>query len=165
MDKNKAHYVAVTAIIVKYGKFLIAKRSPTEKVFPNKWTVPGGKLEVEDYAKRPRDTTEAWYNVVEDLIRREVKEEVGLEIKNIRYLTNLTFIRPDNIPVFVLSMVADHLSGEVKLSPELSEYVWVGLEEAKKYDFISGIYQELEMASLHLKGRQVTDYKTHTSLQ
>ncbi len=160
MDKNKAHYVAVTAIIVKDGKFLIAKRSADEKVFPNKWTVPGGRLEVEDYTKRPRDTKEAWYNVVEDLLKREVREEVGLEIKSIDYLTNLAFIRPDNIPVFVLSMIAEHLSGEVSLCDELSEYAWVDLEEAKGYDFISGIYEELEMANSQLNGKPTSPIRS-----
>jgi len=48
-DSNKAHYVVVTCIIVKDGKFLITKRAPTEKAFPNQWTVPGGKLEASDY--------------------------------------------------------------------------------------------------------------------
>lgn len=43
-DPNKAHDVVVTGIIVNNGKFLIAKRSPTEKAFPNQWTVPGEKL-------------------------------------------------------------------------------------------------------------------------
>ena len=42
-DKNKAHYVVSTAILVnKEGKFLIARRAEWEKAFPGKWTVPGG---------------------------------------------------------------------------------------------------------------------------
>ncbi len=160
MDINKAHYVAVTAIIVKGGKFLIVKRAPGEKTFPNKWTVPGGRLEVDDYTKKPKDTAEAWYDVAENLVKREVREEVGLEINNIKYLTNLTFIRPDNIPVFVLSMIADYLSGQIILSSELTEHTWVDLKEAKKFDFISGIYEELEMGGLYLEGKPTT-WKNH----
>ena len=57
---------------------MIAKRSEKEKAFPGKWTVPGGKLEVLDYALRLKDTTHHWYNVLEDLAKREVWEEVGL---------------------------------------------------------------------------------------
>ena len=55
-DPNKAHYLVVTGIILKDGKYLITKRSPAEKAFPNLWTVPGGKLELNDYTKRPKDT-------------------------------------------------------------------------------------------------------------
>ena len=40
----RLHMVAATCIVVKDGKFLIAKRHAQEKAFPNRWTVPGGKL-------------------------------------------------------------------------------------------------------------------------
>ena len=147
-DPNKAHYVAVTGIIVKDGKFLIAKRAPYEKAFPNRWTVPGGKVEMNDYTKRPKDSPDAWYNIFEDVLRREISEETSLQIKNIRYLTSCAFIRPDNIPAVVVSLFADHHTGEVKLCPALTEYAWVSLDEAKKYDLISGIYEELDRKSV-----------------
>lgn len=47
-DPKKAHYVVVTGIIHKDGKFLITKRSADQKAFPNRWAVPGGKLEVHE---------------------------------------------------------------------------------------------------------------------
>jgi len=54
MDPKHAHYVAVTGIIVKDGKYLITKRSPNEIAFPNKWAAPGGKIELDDYIKRKK---------------------------------------------------------------------------------------------------------------
>ena len=159
MKTNHAHYVAVTGIIMKDGKFLITKRSPNEKAFPNMWTVPGGKLDLNDYSKRPKDTSSHWYNVMEDLLRREVSEETGLKIKNIRYLTSLTFVRPDKIPVAVLSFYADHDSGEVVLNEEAVDHAWVDLEEAKNYDLIEGIYDELVMLDQVLRGKDVGDWK------
>ncbi len=158
MDENKAHYVVVTGIVVKDGKFLITKRSPNEKAFPNLWTVPGGKLELKDYKGRPKDTNSQWYNIFEDLLRREVKEETGLDIKEIRYLTSLTFIRPDGIPTVVISLFADHHGGEVKLNEESVDYAWVTLEEAKNYELIEGIYEELEMLDRLLKGRSIGEW-------
>src|SRR3989344_3616603 len=71
-DSQKAHYLVVTGILIKDNKFLITKRAPTEKAFPNQWTVPGGKLELDDYAKRPKDTSAHWYNVFEDLLKRKI---------------------------------------------------------------------------------------------
>jgi len=158
-DPKKAHYLVVTGIVIKDGKYLIAKRAPTEKAFPNQWTVPGGKLELDDYVKRPRDTSAHWYNIFEDLLRREVMEETGLKIKNLRYLTSLSFIRPDNIPTVVVSLYADHHEGDVKLCPDLTEHAWVSLEEAKNYDLIDGIYEELEMLDKVLKGDNVKSWK------
>jgi len=158
-DSNKAHYITVTGIIIKDGKFLIAKRAPTEKSFPNMWTVPGGKLELNDYNQRPKDTSAHWYNVFEILLKREVMEETGLKIKNIRYLTSLAFIRPDGIPTIVVSLFADYDSGTVELCPDLTEYAWVDIEEAKKYKLIEGIYEELEMLDKHLKGSRLGEWK------
>lgn len=154
MNEKNAHYVAVTGIIVKDGKFLLTKRSPKEKAFPNMWTVPGGKLEINDYAKKQKDTSDAWYNILENLLRREVKEETGLDIKNIRYLTSLTFVRPDGIPVVIISLFADHHDGEVILNEESVNHAWVTLEEAKSYDLIDGIYDELVMLDGVFKGEQ-----------
>ena len=93
-DPKKAHYIVVTGIIIKDGKFLITKRSPTEKAFPNQWTVPGGKLELNDYTKRPKDTSAHWYNIFEDVLKREVTEETGLQIKSAKffYFINKTWI-------------------------------------------------------------------------
>ena len=73
-----AHFVSATAIINKDGKYLITKRSPNEKAFPNMWTVPGGKISVEDYANLPKPTPSAWYGAIEEALKREVKEEAGL---------------------------------------------------------------------------------------
>ena len=74
--QRKAHYIAVTGIIRNYeGKYLICKRGPKEKTFPNKWCVPGGKLEKDDFVNSPKDTSDHWYNILEDTLEREVKEE------------------------------------------------------------------------------------------
>ena len=160
MDPKKAHYVVVTGIIVKDGKYLITKRAPAEIAFPNKWTVPGGKLEAKDYESREADTNAGqWYNVCEDLLRREVMEETGLKIKNIKYLTSLVFKRPDNIPVVVISLFAEHHEGDVKLCKDMTEHAWVTAEEAKNYDLIDGICEEIEMLDKHLKGNDIGEWK------
>lgn len=150
-DKNKLHYVVVTGILIREGKYLIVKRADWEKAFPGRWTVPGGKLEVLDYVLRKKDTEHHWYNVFEDLLRREVMEEVGLGIENIGYVTSMVYIRPDNIPCLIVSLFASPREGEVRLCSALTEYAWVSLEEARDYDLIDGIYDELVMLDDFLK--------------
>ncbi len=153
MESKFLHEVAITAIIVKDGKYLVTKRSPNKKRFPNKWTVPGGKLETADYIDLPKDTTDYWYNVLEKVLRREVKEEVGLDITNIEYVTSLATVHGDGNPSLVISCMADWQEGEVTLqAEECDACAWVSLEEAKNYDLIDGIYDELVMAEAKLKG-------------
>lgn len=155
MNDNKLHYVAVTGIIVKDGKYLIVKRSNKEKAFPGLWTVPGGKLEQSDYVNNPKDTGDSWYNILERVLEREVKEETGLSIKNSRYLLSLAFIRPDNIPVTVNSFYCDYHSNNIQLSDELVDYRWVSIDELDQYPLISGIKEEIEMVDKQLKeGKQ-----------
>jgi 8-oxo-dGTP pyrophosphatase MutT (NUDIX family) len=150
-DSEKAHYIVVTGIIVKDGKYLITKRAEWEKAFPNKWTVPGGKLERKDYLNRKKDTGEHWYNVFENLLRREIKEETNLEVENIGYVTSMVYTRPDGIPCIIVSLFAYPKTEEIKLCKALTEYVWVDLEEAKNYDLIDGIYDELIILDNFLK--------------
>lgn len=141
---TKSHYVVATCIVKKDGKYLIAKRSDKEKVFPGLWTVPGGRIETTDYTHLPKTTTQHWYDVIHRSLRREVKEETGLEIDNVEFVCDLFFIRPDGIPTAVLSYAADFAGGELSASDELVEFAWISLDEAKKFELIEGIYEELE---------------------
>ncbi|MDD4930939.1 MAG: NUDIX domain-containing protein [Candidatus Colwellbacteria bacterium] len=146
MENQYLHEVAITAIIIKDGKYLITRRSPNKKRFPGKWTVPGGKMETNDYLALPKDTEFYWYNVLERTLKREVSEEVGLDIGNIEYITSLATVHEDGAPSLVISCAADMMGGEVKLQEgETDAFEWVTLEEAKGYDLLDGIYEEFVM--------------------
>ena len=154
-ENQYLHEVVITAIIVKNGKYLITKRAPDKKRFPGMWTVPGGRLETSDYLAIPKDTEHYWYNVLERTLRREVKEEAGIDIDNIVYVTSLATVHKDGAPSLVISCMADYISGEVKLQEgETVEVAWVSLEEAKNYDLIDGIYDELVMAENRRLGKK-----------
>lgn len=142
------HRIVTTVIIYNSeGKFLVVKRAPHKKVHPNKWSVPGGGLTIDDYINLPTPYAGQWYSSVEKGMQREIKEEVAVAIGEPKYLLNITFIRPDKVPVLVLSYYAPYISGDVKLDEDAVEFRWVTLEEAKQLDFIEGIYDELEMVS------------------
>jgi 8-oxo-dGTP pyrophosphatase MutT (NUDIX family) len=155
MDNKLLHEVVITAIIVKEGKYLITQRSAVKKRFPSMWTVPGGKLESKDYLELPKDTEFYWYNVLERTLRREVKEEVGIDIQNIEYVTSLATVHGDGSPSLVISCMADYAGGEIKLDPAESDaYAWVNLEEAKQYKLIDGIFDELAMVDQKRSGKR-----------
>ena len=64
------HRIVTTTIIYKKEinvfKYLITKRASTKKVHPNKWTLPGGGLEVDDYINTPSSTKDSmqWYGAM-----------------------------------------------------------------------------------------------------
>lgn len=157
---KELHRIVTTTIIYKKGKsgmvYLITKRSPHKKVHPGKWTVPGGGLTVDDYINLPPSTKGApqWYNALNNSLLREIKEEVGLKIGKPEFLVDLTFIRPDGIPVIVFSYFAKFISGEVKLDDDAVDFKWVTLKEAKKYDLIDGIWEEIRDVEKILKKRK-----------
>lgn len=162
MENKELHRVSSTAIIYNgEGKYLITRRSLAKKAFPGKWTVPGGGLSTDDYANEPPTTAAGqWYFAVENSLRREIKEEVNLEVGKLEYLLDLTFIIPGGMPVIVLSFYAPYESGEVKLDdPDTIGYAWVSLDEAKGYDLIDGIWEEIEMVDKILKGATVEEIK------
>ena len=152
-ENQYLHEIIITAIVVKDGKYLITRRSMQKKRFAGKWTVPGGHLETKDYVGLPKETAHYWYNVLERTLRREVKEEVGLEIANIEYVTSLATVHDDKAPSLVISCMGDWKSGDVVLQEEeTDQYAWVTLEEAKNHDLIDGIYDELTMADSRRRG-------------
>ena len=110
-DKNlDTDKVAKAIIIDGDDKFLIMRTSMNE-MFLGQWDLPGGHIEI-DEAK-------------EDALRREVKEETGIEISDIKALSTAgktTFYR------------AQSKNRDVTLSDEHTEYRWVSAEEVKKLE-------------------------------
>lgn len=143
--KQKVHYVSVTGIVRRDNRYLICKRSPNENAFPNKWCVPGGKIEVLDFINSPKDTSDHWLDIFEKVLKKEMMEETGLKIQNIGYVSNLVFIRPNGFATIIVSLYADHKSGKVRLDKEeLTDHAWVTLDQAKEYDLIENIYEQIE---------------------
>lgn len=112
-------------------------------------------METSDYLQLPKDTEHYWYNVLERTLRREVKEEVGIDIENVVYVTSLATVHADGSPSLVISCMADYVSGEIKLKEDESDqYAWVNVGEAKNYQLIDGIYDELVMTENLRKGKK-----------
>ena len=158
IKERKLHRVVVTAVIIKEGKFLITQRSKDRRAYPLLWTVPGGGMEVDDYINTEKTNEDCWYFSAEKTLKREVREEVNLEVDNLKYLLDLTFIRPNGVPAFVLSYYCNYKSGEVELNDENIDYKWVSYEEAKDYELVPGLLGEIEMVDKILKGEKDVKY-------
>ncbi len=147
--QNKLFYFVVTGVIYnpETKKCLILQRSKTEKAHPGLWGVVGGKLEWEDMLNTPpsrqNHDIKDWENLVDRLLEREAFEESGLKVSGMRYLDNVVFLRPDNVPVVCLKFAVKFISGEVNIPPEFDDFAWVDADEVKNYKTIGGIAEEI----------------------
>lgn len=131
----KEHIVAITALIKNREgtKVLIVKRSQKEIAYPGKWAFPGGKVE-------------RGQSVMETL-RREVKEEVGLDIgEEKHYLDDYTFIRPDGKNVVGFCFMVNAINENVTLSRDFEAFRWVFPEELSQFDHIEGMKETVKKA-------------------
>ena len=159
---KELHRIVTTVIIYKSDfTYLITRRALHKKMMPGKWTVPGGGLNIDDYIhiKPATESTPQWYGALSNVTMREIKEEVGVEIGKPELLCDLTFVRPDGVPVIVFSYFAPHILGEVKFDQDTDgdtiDAKWVTLEEAKNYDLIEGIWDEIHETDEILKSRKI----------
>ena len=117
-DKFTFKIVLASVIFNKKGKVLLAKRSEDEEILPGYWGIPGGKMEVND--------TED--DAIEKELKREVKEEVGIEIKSLVYIESHSY-KNEKIHICFTS---DLKSGEPLALDETEKVGWFNLAEAKK---------------------------------
>lgn len=87
-------------LIVKYGKVLLFKRK-NAKTFNDFWSNPGGSVEEGES--------------VEDAVRRELLEKVGVKVEIVRKLTDYKENLPDNKQGWYTGYLVKVVEGEPKI--------------------------------------------------
>lgn len=152
--KDKLFYFVANVVVLRDSdkRCLILKRDAREKVHPEKYAFPGGKLEWVNLnltkPTRMNGDVIDFENAVEDLLKREVFEEAGITIQdNIVYINSVAFVRPDGIPVILVKFAAKYKSGDIVLEKgSFTDFAWVNEAEVKNYDCIKGVPQEIAQA-------------------
>lgn len=163
LDKAKSEklfYFVANVVVYREsdGRCLVLKRSDTEKVHPGKYAVPGGKLEWKDldmnHPSRMNGDVIDFENALEGLLKRETREEAGIEIQDgLSYINSVAYVRPDGVPAIMLKFAAKYKSGEVELEKgAFSDFAWVNAEEATALPCIMGIAEEISEATELLAG-------------
>lgn len=108
---------AIGAIILNSeNKVLLTKRKSNNEVNPGTWEIVFGRLNQREG--------------FEEALHREVKEEVGLDIKPVLIVGLMHFMRL-NIEYNGIIFLCYAYSQNVKIQPEeIDDYSWVSLEEA-----------------------------------
>lgn len=109
---------AVTAAIIKKDdKILITQRKPTQSN-PLFWEFVGGTIE---YGEDPRDC-----------LKREVKEELDIEVKVGKIFEVSSTINHLNFHIILLGFYCEFVSGKIQ-KIEINDYKWVTLDEMDSF--------------------------------
>lgn len=114
MAKLKSPYLAVDGVVFHKDKVLLIKRSI--EPFEGYWVLPGGHVE---YGQK-----------VEKALRREMKEELGIEVK-IRKLIGV-YSDPQRDPRYhmvSLAYLCQKVEGPIRLGREASRYKYFPLDK------------------------------------
>jgi mutator protein MutT len=120
--------IGVALISDPQRRILIDRRLPTG-VMANLWEFPGGKKEANE--------------TVEACIFREIKEELGVEVKVGDHLITINH----NYQIFRVTLIVHHcqiIKGEPQ-PLECAEVRWVSLIEIDQYQFPEANYQIIEV--------------------
>jgi nucleoside triphosphatase len=123
-----ARLVVVALVRNASGDYLLCRMPPTRGVFPGQWGLPGGGME-------PGET-------IEQALRREVREEVGLELTEIRPLffkertAEKLFGDGRRRRLHMVFLVHECRSGgiDVRLNEEFEAAEWVSPARLRDFD-------------------------------
>lgn len=110
--------IAVKSFIVKDNKLLIIKRNFKDTHKPKIWEIPGGRLNL---GENPFTG-----------LKRETKEETGLDIEILNPLNVKHFIRDDKQKITMVIFLCKALNDDMKLGEEHSEFDWIKIEKCKE---------------------------------
>lgn len=117
MDKYTFAVATKAVIFNNKGEYLVIKKSSSEDINPNTYDIPGGRLEFgED---------------LENSVKREVMEETGLTIKPLTVFNAWTFTK-DKFQLTGVDFLSEYTSGDIKLSDEHDEVVWLTSNDINK---------------------------------
>ncbi len=118
------YVIAGTPVIItnSEGKILLGKRTKKAMLYPNTWGLPGGLIE---YGEK-----------VEDAAKREVKEELGVEIKIIKKIFAYETLPTKKYPLHSMSIpfYAKIIKGVPKPMDETSEVRWFYPKQIRNID-------------------------------
>ncbi|MDO9510059.1 MAG: NUDIX domain-containing protein [Candidatus Magasanikbacteria bacterium] len=107
MNSYNISFIASGPVIIENGKVLLNREYKENGISP--WMFPGGR--VEDYEK-----------TLEDACKREVNEEMGIDVEIIKPLRPILVKKEDT--VFILIHYLAKRIGEIKPGKEIADWGW-----------------------------------------
>jgi len=128
--------VNVSTVIFNDNKqVLLAKRSMREDVYPGLWCIPGGKL----------DVTNCDEGVIEKNLLREVREEVGIEIKLLSYVASNSLVSEDEAKLYMI-FISKYISGNATALDDTDDVRWFNIEDISEDMLTPKTYKNIARA-------------------
>lgn len=129
---------ATKAVIFKEDKVLLIVKSDKEDINPNSIDIPGGRLE---YGEIP-----------EDSLKREIKEETGLDVEIIKPTRCWSFIKDEKkFQLVGVTFYCRFIGGEESLSDEHDSFVWVEPTNIQEGNYPNWLKEEIKVAqNIHI---------------
>ncbi|MGG4489855.1 NUDIX hydrolase [Metabacillus idriensis] len=113
--------VNVEGAIHNDDRWLLILRSENEEHAGGTLSLVGGKCELEGFST----------DILERTLKREIFEEVGCEVTDLKYVNSSSFVTESGINVIDIVFLCKHKSGEPypKCSQEVDDIIWLTTSE------------------------------------
>lgn len=138
--------VNVEGAITKEDKWLLIKRSEREEHAGGLLSLVGGKVDIEGFSS----------DILERTLKREIAEEVGIEVGNLRYVNSSSFVTDKGENVVDIVFLCEHLTGEAfaKSPGEVDDVVWLTTKQIIEDSSLpSYLIENIKRADLLLNSR------------
>ncbi len=109
----------VTCAIILHNEKILVVQNSSDSDHPFKWEFPGGKIKIEE--------------TPEDCIKREIIEELEIEIEICQKMNSVEFDYEFK-QIVLIPFLCSIKNGEIKLN-EHNEFKWINIDELGEIDF------------------------------
>lgn len=142
----KFRVIAVGLVKNKLGEYFLGKMPKNRGVYPGLWGLPGGGIEEGE--------------TMEQALVREMKEELGVKVRQIKPLMflddtrNKLFADGHREKIYMIYLIFECRveTDKVRLNPEWEEYAWVRPHEVRNYKLNAAtkrMFDRLEELQMH----------------
>ena len=109
---EKKMFFSIKTLIIRNKKFLAVYNFENGRKL---WDLPGGKMEFGETA--------------EETLKREIFEELGIEINPIKVIDTWNYIHDDNCQITGIIYFSEMKTDKIRISEEHNGFDWISFEE------------------------------------
>lgn len=123
---SPAYVVNVDGVVVQDGEYLLVERAANEDHASGQLGFPGGTVEQVPGGDDP----------IESTVKRELAEEMGIEVGDVEYVLSSTFEADDGTPCLNVITLCEHVGGTARPREpeEVAAVHWLTRDELANHE-------------------------------